>query len=213
MKLITQLKERLQGPLPGIDAQLKMMSTGMKKKDSNAYFKASEDAKKACVMLLLFKKEGDWHTALMQRPESSYPHSKQISFPGGGLEAIDASLEAGALRETEEEFGIPSRNIETIGRLTDLYIPVSGYLVHPFVGYLEEAPTYIPDPNEVSEIIEVRIADLLNPELRKMTNMEIFGGHTLKDTPYYDLNNKVVWGATAMMLSEFVDVLETLEEI
>ena len=211
MKLINELKVRLQEPLPGRDAQLRMMSTGMRKNDPAAYYRPIEGAKKACVMLLLFQKEGLWYTALMQRPESPYPHSRQISFPGGGLEDIDESLEAGALRETEEEFGIPSRDIETIGQLSQLFIPVSGYLVHPFVGYLRNPPTYKPDPAEVSEIIEVKIEDLVNPALRKKTDMKIFGGHLLKDTPYYDLSNKVVWGATAMMLSEFVEVLETID--
>ncbi len=211
MHLINQLRERLEKPLPGISAQKKMMNSKMKDRDPSLYFKAVEGAKKACVMLLLFQKKTTWYTALMQRPETEYPHSKQISFPGGGLEAEDADLEAGAKRETEEEFGIPGKEIETIGRLSNLYIPISGYLVHPFVGYLKKAPKYIPDEKEVSEIIEVKLQDLLNPALRKKTNIETFGGFTLKDIPYFDLNNKIVWGATAMMLSEFVEVVETLD--
>jgi 8-oxo-dGTP pyrophosphatase MutT (NUDIX family) len=211
MHLINKLRERLQEPLPGIAAQLKMMSSKMKNGDSSIYFRAAEDAKKACVMLLLFQKGTTWYTALMQRPESEYPHSKQISFPGGGLEEQDADLEAGAIRETQEEFGIPGKEIETIGQLSKLYIPISGYLVHPFVGYLKKAPKYIPDEKEVSEIIEVKLEDLLNPDLRKKTNINTFGGYILRDTPYFDLNDKVVWGATAMMLSEFVEVMETLD--
>jgi 8-oxo-dGTP pyrophosphatase MutT (NUDIX family) len=211
MLLITKLKKRLKEPLPGISAQLKMMSSVMKQKAPDAYFNAPEDAKKACVMVLLFKKEDMWHTVLMQRPESPYPHSKQVSLPGGKLEAIDASLEAGALRETEEEFGIPSDDIETIGRLSKLYIPVSDFLVHPFVGFLQKAPRYSIDYNEVEEIIEIKLEDLKNPLFRKEKNIQTFGGYTLKNTPYFDLNGKVVWGATAMMLSEFVEVLETLD--
>lgn len=212
MNFLHQLKEQLKNPLPGLDAQLKMMSTGMKTNNASLYFKAAEDAKKACVMLLLFQKEDVWHTALMQRPESPYAHSKQVSFPGGGLEEGDISLEAGALRETEEEFGIPAHHIETIGSLSQLYIPVSNYLVHPFVGYLKEAPTYTPDENEVAEIIEVKIKDLLNPELRKKTHIQTSSGFVLRDTPYFDLNNKIVWGATAMMLSEFASILEKLDD-
>lgn len=211
MLLITKLRKRLKKPLPGISAQLKMMNSVMKQKAPDTYFNAPEDAKKACVMVLLFKKEGVWHTVLMQRPESPYPHSKQVSLPGGKLEAIDASLEAGALRETEEEFGIPSDDIETIGRLSKLYIPVSDFLVHPFVGFLQKAPRYGIDYNEVEEIIEVKLEDLKNPLLRKEKNIQTFGGYTLKNTPYFDLNGKVVWGATAMMLSEFIEVLETLD--
>lgn len=211
MVFISKLKEHLLRPLPGIDAQLKMMSTGLRKKDPDMYVKAAEDAKKACVLLLLFQKEGAWHTALMERPESPYAHSKQISFPGGGLEAFDADLAAAALRETEEEFGIPKQDITLIGRLSQLYIPVSGYLVHPFVGYLEQAPDYTPDPKEVAEVIEVKIEDLIDPNLRKLTKIEMSSGFTLKDVPYFDLKEKVVWGATAMMLNEFSEILEALK--
>lgn len=212
MTFILKLKERLLEPLPGIEAQLRMMSTGLRKNDPDMYRKAAKDAKKACVLLLLFQKEGAWHTALMERPETPYPHSKQISFPGGGLEDSDVDLAAGALRETEEEFGIPRENITVVGRLSQLYIPVSGYLVYPFVGYLEEAPSYTPDPKEVAEIIEAKVEDLIDPSLRKLTTIEIPNGLTLKEVPYFDLKGKIVWGATAMMLNEFAEILGVLQE-
>jgi 8-oxo-dGTP pyrophosphatase MutT (NUDIX family) len=212
MTFIPKLKERLLAPLPGIEAQLKMMNTGLRKNDPEMYKKGAESAKKACVLLLLFQKEGAWHTVLMERPETPYPHSKQISFPGGGLEDSDATLAAGALRETEEEFGIPRENISVVGHLSELYIPVSGYLVYPFVGYLKEAPSYTPDPKEVAEIIEVKVADLINPSLRKLTNIETPNGLKLKEVPYFDLEGKVVWGATAMMLNEFSEIVGALHE-
>lgn len=212
MAFISKLKERLLSPLPGIEAQLKMMSTGLRKNDPEMYQRVAKDAKKACVLLLLFQKEGAWHTVLMERPETPYAHSKQISFPGGGLEDFDADLAAGAVRETEEEFGIPREDITVIGRLSQLYIPVSGYLVYPFVGYLEQAPTYTPDPREVAEVIEVAIEDLINPDLRKLTEIKIPSGLVLKEVPYFDLKEKIVWGATAMMLNEFSEILEALKE-
>lgn len=212
MEFILKLKERLLEPLPGIEAQLKMMNTGLRKNDPEMYRKAAENAKEACVLLLLFQKEGVWHTVLMQRPKTNYAHSKQISFPGGGLEDSDVDLGAGALRETEEEFGIPRENITLIGRLSELYIPVSGYLVYPFVGYLTEAPTYTPDPKEVAEVIEVKIENLIDPSLRKLTNIETPNGLKLKNVPYFDLKDKVVWGATAMMLNEFSEILSALEQ-
>lgn len=212
MEFISKLKERLLEPLPGIEAQLKMMNTGLRKNDPEMYRKAAKDAKKACVLLLLFQKEGAWHTVLMERPETPYAHSKQISFPGGGLEDSDADLAAGALRETEEEFGIPREDIALVGRLSELYIPVSGYLVHPFVGYLAEAPTYTPDPKEVAEVIEVKVENLIDPNLRKLTSIQTSSGLKLKNVPYFDLKEKIVWGATAMMLNEFSEILETLQE-
>jgi len=212
MVFITKLKERLLNPLPGIEAQLKMMSSNLRRNDPDMYVKVAKNAKKACVLLLLFQKKDIWYTALMERPETPYAHSKQISFPGGGLEDSDADLEAGALRETEEEFGIPKEDITLIGRLSQLYIPVSGYLVHPFVGYLKEAPIYRPDPREVAEVIEVKIEDLIDPTLRKLTEIKTSKGLTLKNIPYFDLKKKVVWGATAMMLNEFSELLEELQK-
>lgn len=212
MAFISKLKERLLSPLPGIEAQWRMMSSGLREKDPKMYKKAAEGAKEASVLLLLFQKKGTWYTTLMERSETPYAHSKQISFPGGGLEVFDADLETAALRETEEEFGIPREAITLIGRLSQLYIPVSGYLVHPFVGYLEQAPSYTPDPREVAEVIEVKIEDLINPTLRKLTKIKMSSGLILRDVPYFHLKEKIVWGATAMMLNEFSEILETLQE-
>ncbi len=209
---IQQVQQRLQQPLPGLEAQTLMMAARFKVNDSNAYVKPSEGGRKAGVMLLLFQKETTWYTALMQRPEAPYAHSRQISFPGGGLEEEDVDLAACAKRETEEEFGIPREQIQVLGALSELYIPVSRYLVQPFVGYLEQAPSYTPDPNEVDEIIEVRLEDLLNPDLRKLTNIKTSSGLTLKDIPYFDVEGKTVWGATAMMLSEFVYMAKQLKQ-
>lgn len=210
---IQQIKECLQQPLPGLEAQMIMMAARFKENDSNAYVKPSaEGARKAGVMLLLFQKGEEWHTTLMQRPEAPYAHSKQISFPGGGLEEQDADLEACAKRETEEEFGIPRENIQVLGALSELFIPVSGYLVQPFVGYLAEAPSYTPEPNEVDEVLEVPLNDLLNKDLRLLTEIKTSSGLVLKDIPYFSVVNKIVWGATAMMLSEFVYILEKLQE-
>jgi 8-oxo-dGTP pyrophosphatase MutT (NUDIX family) len=207
---IQQIKQRLQQPLPGLDAQTLMMADRFRQKDSNAYVKPSEGGRKAGVMLLLFQKGETWYTALMQRPDSPYAHSRQISFPGGGLEDEDVDLAACAKRETEEEFGIPREDIQLLGALSELYIPVSRYLVQPFVGYLEAAPSYTPDPNEVDEIIEVPLEDLLNPALHKLTEIKTSSGLVMKDIPYFDVAEKKVWGATAMMLSEFVYLVEQM---
>lgn len=208
-QLIMQLRDRLQESLPGLEAQLRMTSKsiGTIRRD----YKVPEQHKKAAVMVLLYPKKTVWNIALMQRPESPYPHSKQISFPGGGVEDVDASFAHAALRETEEEFGIPQQDIEVIGNLSELYIPVSGYMVYPFVGVMQDVPTFVPDPNEVAEIIEVPLHQLVDKTLQKKTSIEIFGGAVLENVPYFNLANKVVWGATAMMLSEFLTVLEEIE--
>lgn len=209
--LIEELRLRLQQELPGVAAQLKMANKRIRQENLYEYAKAAEDARQASVMVLLFENNQTWYTALMQRPESNYVHSRQVSLPGGGVEAEDKDYQAAALRETEEEFGIPASAIEVIGKLSPLYIPVSNYLVHPFVGYLKEVPTYTPDTSEVDEIFNVSLDDLLNPALRLETTIDASSGLRLKNVPYFALHNKIVWGATAMMLSEFVTVLEELE--
>lgn len=211
MDWIQQLKARLEQPLPGMDAQSKMLSKTMHK---NGRASAPEDAiataKKAAVMLLLFQKEGEWYTTLMQRPETPYPHSRQISFPGGGVEPEDTSHAHTALRETQEEFGIESSAIEIVGALSPLYIPVSQYLVYPYVGYLMVPPIYYLQPEEVEEVIEVKISDLINPDTVKMTTIKTSSGLQLKEVPYFDVEDRVVWGATAMMLSEFVTLAQAI---
>ena len=210
MSLIQKITKQLNTTLPGKSAQIKMMRTDVNQKLKDHYFDPAKEAKEACVMLLLYQKNNLWYTALMQRPKSPHAHSRQISLPGGRLEAHDISLEAAAKRETEEEFGIPAQEIQTIGRLSDLYIPVSNFLVHPFVGYLKKQPLFVPDTKEVESIIEVRINDLMNLSLRKVKDIRTEQGYLLEDIPYFDLSNKVVWGATAMMLSEFTEILSAL---
>ena len=211
MNWITQLKERLEQPLPGMEAQSKMLSKTMHKNGrASAPEEAITDAKKAAVMLLLFQKDGVWYTTLMQRPETPYPHSRQISFPGGGAESSDPAFEATALRETEEEFGIDASLISVVGALSPLYIPVSKYLVYPYIGYMSTPPVYNIQEDEVDEVIEVKITDLLADDTIKITHIETSSGLKLKDVPYFDVANKVVWGATAMMLHEFVTIAKEL---
>ena len=201
--MINSLQQKLQQPLPGREAQLQM-APGLRRH----YKMAPNDAIVACVMVLLIPKNGDWHFTLIQRmPHPKDRHSGQISFPGGRLEKDDLSLEFGALRETEEEVGVAKEAINLLGKLTELYIPVSNYLVHPFVGYLEETPIYTPQPSEVKSILEIPILELEKKENRKLVDMKVRNNVVLKNTPYFDFYGNVVWGATAMMLSEFERVV------
>lgn len=201
--MIDNIRKKLTQSLPGRIAQLEMAPA------LRVHYKgAPDDAIVACVLVLLFPKNDDWYFTLIQRmPHEKDRHSGQISFPGGRLEKEDESLIAGALREAEEEVGIPRDEINVLGRLTELYIPVSNFIVHPFVGFLEKTPKYIPQPSEVDLILEIPIAEL-NKKGNKKTR-DIKGGKNigLKNVPYFDFGGKVVWGATAMMLSEFERVV------
>lgn len=198
------LKTRLSQPLPGRTAQSKMAPA------SRREFSPAPDARIACVLALLYPKSKVWNIALIERVTSNIKndrHSGQISFPGGQYETSDRLLESAALREAEEEIGVLSSDISLIGQLSDVYIPVSNFLVHPFVGFMEYTPEFVPQPSEVKSILEVPILQLKDPSSIRFTDLKISSGMTLENVPYYNLHGHIVWGATAMMLSEFVDVL------
>ena len=142
----------------------------------------------------------------MKRQEYSGTHSGQVSLPGGRFEPEDITLHQTALRETEEEIGIPREQIRVLGELTQLFIPPSNYLVKPLVGYVEQTPEFQPDPREVKELFSVQLPELLDDRLFQKTDMTV-RQLRVKDIPYYAFNNEIVWGATAMILSEFRQVL------
>lgn len=203
ISIINNIRKKLSQSLPGREAQL-----GMAPALRRHYKVAPDDVTVACVLVLLYPKNEKWHFVLIQRMSHEKDrHSGQISFPGGRLEDDDSSLEAGALREAEEEVGIPREQIQSLGRLTELFIPVSNFLVHPFVGFLEKEPKFIPQESEVAEILEIPLSELSKNENKK--KMDMSGGRNviLKNVPYYDFFGNVVWGATAMMLSEFEEVV------
>jgi 8-oxo-dGTP pyrophosphatase MutT (NUDIX family) len=203
---IQQLQAQLAETLPGTAAQFKMThSIRVHSTQPRA------DAKIAAVMLLLYQKNDTWHTALIRRVATSNPddkHSGQISFPGGKQDPTDENLAHTALRETEEEIGIPMQNIQLLGQLTELYIPVSNFLVHPFVGYIQEIPIFKPQASEVKAVLEVPIAHFTSSTHRKTTDMRFSPNILLKEVPYFDVFGNVVWGATAMILNEFSEIAE-----
>ena len=208
MKFIQRIVSELAKPLPGLEVQLQMMNTTLGRIRKEAQKHINDSAKKAAVFLLLYQKGNVWYTVFMQRPESPYPHSKQISFPGGQYEDADIELIQTALRETEEEFGIPRQEIQTLGRLSDLYIPVSNFWVQPFVGYLPREPLFKIDTNEVAALIEVPLLAFFSHSKRTIRDIDIHSGHTLKDMPCYVYDKKIIWGATSMILHEFLHILE-----
>ncbi|MEL6636916.1 MAG: CoA pyrophosphatase [Bacteroidota bacterium] len=203
-KLIPQLVERLRAPLPGPAAQYRMAHAVRGK-----YQLSADDARVACVLIALYPKAAEWHLVLIQRVASN-PHDRhggQISFPGGRYEPSDGSLANGALREAQEEVGIQPDDVEVLGRLTELFIPVSNFMVHPFIGTLDYTPDFVPQPSEVQEIIEVPLSLLRDPASRQRTEIALSERLTLQNVPYFNVEGRVVWGATAMMLNEFLEVL------
>jgi 8-oxo-dGTP pyrophosphatase MutT (NUDIX family) len=142
-----------------------------------------------------------------RRQDSLRHHGGQISFPGGGLEAGDPSLLHTALRETREELGICTGYIKVLGELTPLFIAPSRNYVHPFVGWLPEMPAASPNPAEVAEVLLLPLHELLSPDALGIYHWQRNGQELT--TPCYRVGDLIIWGATAMMLSELLTVIRS----
>lgn len=197
-RFIENLQESLLDDLPGYSAQ-KNMEPPLR----NMIPVSEKPARKAATMLPLYYKEG-WKFILIQR--SSHPldkHKGQISFPGGSIETKETAA-AAALRETEEEVSIPRNQIQLVGKLSDLFIPVSNFNVSPHIGFVNmEGITLKAQASEVQKIIHVDLNEFMKDSVIQFKDMRMQNGMLVKNIPYFNLSNEIVWGATAMMLSEF----------
>lgn len=203
INIIHSLEKRLAQDLPGFDVQSKMAPPV----GNENYKHVAPDHKIACVLALLFPKNDKWHLSLIERA-SNHPedkHAGQISFPGGKLDENDVSFEDCALRETYEEIGIAPDTIGILGELTPLYVFISNFLVHPFVGFTTEAPKFTLQESEVKSIIEVPMNHFTKPQNKLLADIKT-RDITLQNTPYYDLYGQKLWGATAMIMSELEHV-------
>jgi 8-oxo-dGTP pyrophosphatase MutT (NUDIX family) len=153
------------------------------------------------VLILIYPEGQAVHLVLTKRNEYDGPHSGQVSFPGGAWEPEDNSLEDTALRETREEVGVKGP-VEILGALSPLHIPVSNYLVSPFVGWIDSKPKFRPDPSEVQYVIEASLEGLLDPAMQDTETL--YHHQEPVKAPFYRVGKEKVWGATAMMLSEFL---------
>ena len=166
-----------------------------------------KNPKKAAVLMLFYPKNEITHLALIVR--NTYPgvHSSQISFPGGKEELEDDTLEFTALRETEEEVGVAMHKVEVIRQCSEIYIPPSNFLVTPYLGFSTENLEFTPNPDEVKRILELPIHQLLNDEIIVQTKMTTSYATNI-DVPAFQVEKYVVWGATAMMLSELKELFK-----
>ncbi len=196
---INRLKTALGNTLPGAPAQRKMAPR------VNRIFKATENAGEAGVLLLLYPRKGNLYILLIKRTEYPGPHSGQVSLPGGKKEKADRTPVCTALREASEETGIDPETVTVLGTLTSLFIPVSNLEVLPVVGYTDEQPGFNPDPKEVEYLIPVQLKDLAQKPL--ITEEIIAGPGIIISAPGYRTANEFIWGATAMILSEFMEVV------
>ncbi|MBM3293181.1 MAG: CoA pyrophosphatase [Candidatus Aminicenantes bacterium] len=198
----TRIEAALRGPLPGPAAQLRMAV--LPGADRIPYREFESIAQKAGVMILLYPRGESAHLVLIKRTEGVEHHKHQISFPGGRLDPGENFVQA-ALRETEEEIGLPRGRVRVLGGLTPLYIPPSNYCMYPVVGALSETPAFRAGPGEVKEVIEVPLGALLDPAVLRSERHEVMGAR--RDIPYYAFGPHKIWGATAMVLAEFLALL------
>lgn len=160
------------------------------------------------VLMLLFPYNEKIHTCLIRRPSTMRNHGGQIAFPGGRNEPVDKNLIETALRESFEEIGTDSNQLEVIGALTPLYVKVSNFTINPFVGWSEITPTFKIDSREVDEIYIIPVENFLHHTANQFR--EVTTVHGAIEVPGFYIDQLFVWGATAMIISEFNEIFRTL---
>ena len=203
---ITQLEITITNYLPGEESQQKMR-VNYDQSIELPFSKNNSTA--AAVLILLYIEDNEIHFFLTKRSNELEHHKGQISLPGGTQEENE-ELTHTALRETQEEIGINKTSISIIGSMTPLFVPVTGFMIHPFIGYSSNKLEPTPDPSEVEAIFSVNISDLLNETNQTIEKRNIRGYDI--EVPYFKLNNYEVWGATSMILSEFRDLIKSINE-
>lgn len=203
----TSLKEALQTESLGREAQIEMAPLP----DVPQRFdrERAQKARQSAVMILLYEEDDKIRFPLIVRPQYPGVHSGQIALPGGKYEEGDKDLPYTALRETHEEVGVPMDQVELIGQLSELYVPPSNFNILPVVGTIDMPPNFILEEKEVEELVIADIDILNDTSLRKEKEMTFFSG-TRVNVPYFDVNGKVVWGATAMILSELATIINKI---
>jgi 8-oxo-dGTP pyrophosphatase MutT (NUDIX family) len=202
------LRLRLAQPLPGLEAQLRMAPRPRPGWDP---FARPAGLRDAAGLVLLYPHDGAWLVPLTLRGAGLRHHTGQVSLPGGRVDPGE-SIEAAALREADEEVGLRSDHVEILGQLTPLHVPVSSHLLHPVVGLAAARPAFTVAEVEVERLIEAPLERLRDPAAvsweRRRRELP---PAVLMDVPYFEVDGARVWGATAMILAEFLAVIAEVE--
>jgi 8-oxo-dGTP pyrophosphatase MutT (NUDIX family) len=199
----TTLRDRLAGTLPGIEAQLRFAPSPTRPGWQPGHFPA--DSRQAAALVLIYPYRDSVAIPLTVRGHGLARHAGQISLPGGATDPGETLVDA-ALREASEEIGIDPTSVRVLGELTPVHVLVSGFTLHPVVGVTEEQPAFIAAPGEVEEILEISLDDLRDAS-RIHRGVRMREGLAI-EYPYFDLLGHQVWGATAMILGEFICLLQ-----
>lgn len=193
--------------LPGVSSQ-HIMAPAIRTEQIKALDIAKKSPRHAGVMLLCYPKNQEMYLVLILRPTYEGVHSDQVALPGGKAELYDTNYEETALRELGEEVGVPRKDVQVISALTKTYVPPSNYWVHPFFGYCDTTPHFVPQLEEVAKIVEVRLDALLD-DTHVISEIVTTSYAKAMEVPAFKLNDYKVWGATAMMLNELKVILKT----
>lgn len=208
----SKLRLALSLELPGIESHLKLAP--IERVEDLRKQKSSLDAKSSAILITLFKEEGKTKLIFILRSVYDGVHSGQISFPGGKKDSSDTDLVETALRETKEEVGITIERDDILGKLSNLYIPNSNFIVEPYVAYIENLNEIILDKSEVQEVYKISLNDLLDEKTIQLKEVLFLNKRTIS-APCFYINDLKIWGATAMILNELLDIIRSnnLDEI
>ena len=211
--MIKNIKKKLKSKLPGIDSWNRMAVKPINGKNiiNNKIVKYEKilsenkinEMKKAAVLVCFFKRKDEYYLPLIRRPMHEKNHPGQIALPGGAMEENE-TLENTALREAFEEVGIIPYNVEILGKMTPLPVPVSKYVITPFIGITNNEPKWNINRQEVDELIILKYTDLIDSNNGYYEDWNL-NGNMLR-VPIFKIMNKDIWGATAAVLSELIDL-------
>ena len=208
-KFINQLKTSLKENLPGLNAQLTMAPAT--RQEELRRLANTGNARQSAVLVFFYPVNGETKLVFIKRPVDLSVHSGQVAFPGGQVEKEDKDLVATALREANEEVNIDPAKVTVVGALSKLHIPPSNFDVYPFIGFSAERPEFKGN-EEVGRILEIDVEELLNPDTKTTKTIHHRLGK-LVDVPCYFVENEIIWGATAMMVGELLEVIRKQERI
>jgi 8-oxo-dGTP pyrophosphatase MutT (NUDIX family) len=204
-KHMENIRFLLSLPLPGEKAQF-LMEPSSRKIELQKQIKRNLP-QISSILILLYPHQNKLKTIMIKRPIYDGVHSGQISFPGGKFEKQDLNLVDTALRESWEEIGIPKKSVNILGSITELYIPPSNFNVLPVIGYTNKRPEFKISKIEVDKILEINIEDFLNK--KNIRQKEILSHNNIRlSVPCYFIQDEIIWGASAMILSEFIEILK-----
>lgn len=202
------LRQRLRATLPGRDAQMRMAPQPRPGWDPAV---VPAGLRAAAGLVLVYPHAGEWCVPLTLRGSWMRQHTGQVSLPGGRVDAGE-TIEQAALREAHEEVGVEAAGVDVIGLLTPLHIPVSNHLLHPVVGVAHARPAFRVAEAEVERLIEVPLRALLAPNVvHREARLRERPPVVLMDVPYFAVDGAKVWGATAMILAEFLALLDGID--